>query len=157
MKLSLPALLTSAILVISSEAMPEDFVRDVDGFRHGTHDRIHKPQVVYVDKDGTLLYSIFDDLVAGNYAWLKQILSVFPDERREILELRVYIHPEAQWKDIQKFVSWVANQRIGTLSFRCAELKRDAKAKVKNQEGVAPNRSLPSSLKSTSSVRGAED
>ena len=126
MKALLPSLLTSAVLVGIVVASPEDFVRDADEFRLGTHDRIHKPKVIYVDEDGTLLYPYAKNLVVGSKDEVKLILTHYPGELRARLELRIYIHPQARWTDIQGFVSWISKQEIGALSLRRAELTSDS-------------------------------
>lgn len=132
------SLMAVAILWLGSFAVilsaSSDFIRDSEVFRHGTYDRIWKPQAVYVDTDGTLLLPVSDHLVVKERKEIERILSLYPGERRKMLEMRVYIHPNASWTKIHDFVAWISKQNIGNLSFRVAELKVLDPAKTKKQE-----------------------
>lgn len=67
-------------------AAPENFVRDKDELRHGTHDRIWKPKTVYVDTDGSLLIPVIDKLVAVGRESIDSIIAEYPDKWRNKLE-----------------------------------------------------------------------
>jgi hypothetical protein len=112
----------STVLISFAAAAPEDFVVDSEVYRHGTYARIHKTQAVYVDSDGTLLYPVGEKLSKGERDFLEKMITLFTREGRAKLELRVYIHPKANWEKVQELVSWLSQQKIEDLSFRQAKL-----------------------------------
>ena len=118
-------ILLEAILIGFLSAAPEDFVQDPDAYRNGTHDRLHRPQVVYVDEDGTLLYPVVDKLSPGGRQHLEKTLALLDGNLKEKFELRIYIHPKAKWADIQDFVSWISKQELGGLSLRIGMMVED--------------------------------
>ena len=113
-----------------SSAEPNDFVLAKDIFRHGTTDRTWKPQAVYVDVDGSILYPVGDALVIGGREPLKKILSLSPRNKEQgKTQLRIYIHPAARWETIHEFVIWIRKQNINAFDFRVAELQEAKKPK----------------------------
>jgi biopolymer transport protein ExbD len=112
----------AAVLMSFASAAPEEFVVDPEVYRHDTYDRIHKPQAVYVDSDGTLLFPMSKKLSKGERDTLEKMITLFTREGRAKLELRVYIHPKANWDKVQELVSWLSQQKIEDLSFRQAKL-----------------------------------
>jgi len=128
------------IAIVPANADLSDFVRDNNEFRHGTYDRISKPKTVYVDKDGSLLFPVSDKLQAVGREWLGKILEMYPDDRRQGLELRVYIHPEAPWTKIHDLVTWLTKQNIGLLDLKIASMQASNAADAE-EEIKKPNKS----------------
>ncbi len=127
------------VAILPANADPSDFVRDNSEFRHGTNDRISKPKTVYVDKDGSFLFPMSDKLQPAGREWLEKILEMYPDDKRQNLELRVYIHPEAPWTKIHVFVTWLTKQNIGLLDLKIASI-RTSNSKDGEEETKKPNR-----------------
>ena len=123
MKIPILCVFTWLAVLLMGGAAPENFVRDKDELRHGTHDRIWKPKTVYVDTDGSLLIPVIDKLVAVGRESIDSIIAEYPDKWRNKLEFRVYIHPDARWDKIHDFVSWVTKQNIGQLSLQVATVQ----------------------------------
>jgi hypothetical protein len=120
MKTPISCLVTWLAVLLMGGAAPDDFVRDKDEFRYGTYDRIWKPKTVYVDTDGSLLIPVVDKLVAVRRESIDAIIAKYPDNWKNKLEFRVYIHPEARWDKIHDFVTSITRQNIGLLSLRVA-------------------------------------
>ena len=109
-------------------ADPSEFLRDGKDFRHGTYDRIWMIQTVYVDRDGSIYLPFKAGLQKANEAAFSLYIKSLEDTSKAMADagkarvVRVLVHPEAQWKNLQKLVLVCSNRKLD-VQWKVAELK----------------------------------
>nr|CAP48329.1 putative integron gene cassette protein [uncultured bacterium] len=107
-------------------ADPAEFLRDAKEFRHGTHDRIWKLQTAYIDSDGSIYLPFGERLQKTDEKTFSSLIKKLEDGKT-IKAYQIYVHPEAQWKNLQKSISAFTSRSL-KIEWRIAELKPKPKA-----------------------------
>ena len=107
-------------------ADPSEFRKDAKEFRHGTYDRIWKLQTAYIDRDGTIYLPFGENLKKTDTKTFSALIKKLEDGRA-IKTYQIYVHPETQWKNLQKTVAAFLDCKL-KVQWRIAELKPKPKA-----------------------------